>query len=836
MKISFRNYIFRILIFVSILLIIFMNILVFVVSKSEMREAKLKDYEMHIKNVEYYLDRVIEEKYRDIEALLVYLNFSDFSNSNKKRVEAEKLLSLNPEIRYVLFLDKDGIVRDCIPYREDIIGIDFSNNPMFRSELDVRFYGPHISIIDKIPYYVISKPLPYGTILALIDIPGINSLIETLKLNDYYAFIVNDKGLVLAHVEEEIVNQGMNLSHYSFIREGIAGKKSLLNGEIDGEKYIFLARKISKTNYTFFIGETHKQALKSFYDFQKVLIYIFIFVIFFVFFASLIISKIFTKPLQKIIDIIESIKKGEYRVSQIKSNINELDKISNTLSQMVQIISDRETKLRKIFDSSADCIALVTKEGDILDINEEGIKMFGYSDKSEILKIKTSQFYVDISDWEKYLKKLEKNGYVKNFEVTLKKKNGEIFFSLISSSVVKDENGNILFIVTTIKDITETKKLQEQLFQAQKMESIGRLAGSIAHDFNNILSIIYGSNQLLQIYAKDNPQIEKYTSNIAKGVEKAKDFIKKLLYFSKKQPSVFKTYDLNEIIKEEIKILKPIIREDITLELKTLDYPLYVNLDRGQFTQIFLNLIVNAMDAMPEGGKIRIELEEKYFEYEHIKNYPFVKVGSFACITFSDTGIGIPKEIMDKIFEPFFTTKPDGTGLGLSTVYGIVQQHNGFINVYSEEGKGTTFRIYLPLLKASDHIIESKEKEIDIDINIRKILLVEDNDDVRAVIEEILQTNGFEVYSFANGLEALNRFNEIKDSVELCLFDIVMPSIGGFELYKKIREIKPDIKVLFMTGYADNLTQIHTILKEGQQIINKPFSIDELKNKIKEMF
>lgn len=834
MKISFRNYIFGILIFVSILLIIFMNILVFVVSKNEMKEEKLKNYEMHIKNIEYYLDRFIEEKYRDIEALLVYLNLSDFSNSNKKKVEAKRLLSLKPEIRYVLFLDKDGIIRDCIPYREDIIGIDLSNNPMLKWELDVKFHGPHISIIDKIPYYVISKSLPYGKILALINIPGINSLIETLKLHDYYTFIVNDKGLVLAHVDEEIVNQGINLSHYSFIKEGIAGRESLLDGEINEEKYIFLARKISKTNYTFFIGEKYEQALGSFYNLQEMLIYIFISFIFFVFLVSLIISQRFTKPVKRIIDTIERIKKGEYRVSQIKSNIDELEEISKTLSQMVQIIADRETKLRKIFESSADCIALVTKEGDILDINEEGIKMFGYSDKSEMLKIKTSQTYVDISDREKYLKKLEEKGYVKNFEVPLKKKNGEIFFSLISSSMVKDENGNILFIITTIKDITEKRKLQEQLFQAQKMESIGRLAGSIAHDFNNILSVIHGSNQLLQIYAKDNPQIEKYTSNITKGVEKAKDFIKKLLYFSKKQPFVFKTCDLNEIIKEEIKLLKPTIREDITLELKTLDYPLFVNLDRSQFTQIFLNLTVNAMDAMPEGGQIKIETEEKNFEYEHIKNYPFVKAGSFACIIFSDTGIGIPKEIMDRIFEPFFTTKPEGTGLGLATVYGIVQQHKGFINVYSEEGKGTTFRIYLPLLKASDHVIENEGKEID--INIRKILLVEDNDDVRAVIEEILRTNGFEVYSFANGLEALNRYNEIKDTLELCLFDIVMPSIGGFELYKKIREIKPDIKVLFMTGYADNLTQIHTILKEGQQIINKPFSIAELKKKIKEMF
>lgn len=256
-------------------------------------------------------------------------------------------------------------MRDCIPYREDIIGIDLSNDPILKRELDVKFHGPHISIIDKMPYYVISTHSSDRKILALINIPGINSLIEKLKLQDYYSFVVDDKGLVLAHVDEQLVNEGINLSHYSFIKEGIAGRESLIEGEIDGEKYIFLARKISQTNYILFIGNKYKQALESFYNLQKMLLYIFISVIFFVFLVSLIISKRFTKPIKKIIEIIEGLKKDEYKVFQIKSNIDEIEEISKTLSQMVQTIADRETKLRKIFDSSADCIALVTKEGDI---------------------------------------------------------------------------------------------------------------------------------------------------------------------------------------------------------------------------------------------------------------------------------------------------------------------------------------------------------------------------------------------------------------------------------------------------------------------------------------
>lgn len=418
--------------------------------------------------------------------------------------------------------------------------------------------------------------------------------------------------------------------------------------------------------------------------------------------------------------------------------------------------------------------------------------------------------------------------------MVFKKRDGTLFYGLLSSTLVRDEKGNILFIVSTIKDITEKRKLQQQLFQAQKMESIGRLAGSIAHDFNNILSVIYSSNQLIQMYSRNNPQIDKYTTSIAKGVEKARDFIRKLLAVSKRQPFEAKVYDLNEILREEIKILRPTIREDIDIDLKVSDKPLYVNIDRIQFTQIILNLTVNSMDAMPNGGEIVITTEEKSFEYEYFGKNQYVKGGNYACMSFSDTGIGIPEDIRDKIFEPFFTTKPEGTGLGLATVYGIVQQHNGFINVYSEVGKGTTFKIYFPLAESVEQKVDKDKEEIE--IKARRILLVEDNEDLRSITEEILKKHGFEVYSFSNGMEVLERYEELRDLIDLCLFDIVMPSIGGFELYKRIKTINPNVKVLFMTGYANNLLQVQTILKEGQQIIHKPFGVEELKKKIREMF
>lgn len=834
MKKTFKIYTFLTLISTSILLIFFINTIIFIIAKKQMKKEKSKEYETTIKTVSYYIDRIIEEKSKDLNVISGYLKSQEkFENKINQIIN---FLSINTDIKYTLIVDNKGIVRYTFPLKEFILGIDLSNDPIVKKSGKVSFYGPYVSIIDKKPYYIMSKKLTETTILIFIDIPEINSLIETLESQGYYGFIVDDKGFAIAHVNDEIVKQGLNLSHYDFIKKGIEGIEEMIEADLDDKKFMFLARKIPKTEYTFFIGNEYYEALSSFYVLRGKIIYIILLITIFLFPLSLLISRRFIKPVHNIISMTEKLKKGEYNIPKAKSNINELEEISEAIYEMNKIISDREITLRKIFEASKDAIVISNFEGYILDFNDAAAKMFGFNDKNGVspeLK-KDILYYNDISDRNFILDKLIEKESIENYEVIFKKKDGTLFYGLISSTLVKDEKGKVLFIVSTIKDMTDKRKLQEQLFQAQKMESIGRFASSIAHDFNNILSIIHGSNQLIQMHTKNNPQIEKYTSSITNGVEKARDLIRKLLAFSKKQPLNPKISDLNEVIKEEIKLIKPSIREDIILELKTSNSPLLVNLDRTQFTQIILNLTVNAIDAMPDGGKITISTEEKNFEHEDKKIYPFIREGDYACINFSDTGIGIPEEIKNKIFEPFFTTKVDGTGLGLATVYGIVQQHNGFMTVYSEEGKGTTFKIYLPLSAYSKKYQE--EKDNNNEISIKNILLVEDNNEVRTIVEEMLKINGFEVYSFSNGSEALNQFEEIKNIIDLCLFDIIMPSMGGFELYKKIKEIKPNIKVLFMTGYADDLSQIRTIIKEGQQVINKPFSIAELRRKIKEIY
>lgn len=832
---NFKKFLIVTLIFISTLLLLIVYGIFHLISEDTIKKGRLKDYETAADTVISYLEKFIEEKQKDTDIIISILNSR--KDTYSRHTEITNFLSVKGDIKHVLLTDSEGKVLDIIPFREDLIGLDMSNSRIFKRFGDSEFYGPYVTFLDHSPSYVILKHIGNNKLFLFIDIPGINTFVERLRRQDYYAFIIDSNGLVIFHVNEELVNQGMNLSHLKFIRDGLKQKvEKLIETSIDGEDYVLFVKRIPRTDYFFFVGQKRDIAYLSLYSLRENFIFLFIILIVFSLFISLLVSNRFNQPVVNIIEMIERIKRGDYRIPVVSSKIQELEKISRELHEMAQIIEDRELKLRKIFETTLDALVITTIDGKVLEFNEAAAKMFGFSSKEDVYEdLRVDSFYYhDLSDRNYVINKLLESGYIKNFEVTFKKIDGTLFYGLLSSTLVKDESDKILFIVSTIKDITDKRKLQEQLFQAQKMESIGRLAGSIAHDFNNILSVIQSSNQLIQMYTKDDPKIERYTSAITGAVNKARDFIRKLLAFSKRQVFVPKICDLNEVLVEEIKLLKPTIREDITLDLKTSDKPLYVNLDRTHFTQVLLNLTVNAMDAMPNGGQIVITTEEKRFEYEHIRNYPFMKEGVFAALNFSDTGTGIPEEVKERIFEPFFTTKPEGTGLGLSTVYSIVQQHGGFINVYSEYGKGTTFKIYFPLASAKAEIAHKNTE--DIELAVKRILLVEDNDKLRDMTEEILRTNGFEVLSFSNGIEVIEKFDQIREQIDLCLFDVIMPKIGGLELYKRLKSIKPDLKVIFMTGYSDSLIQIQSLIEEGQQLIYKPFGITELKRKIRELF
>jgi len=387
-------------------------------------------------------------------------------------------------------------------------------------------------------------------------------------------------------------------------------------------------------------------------------------------------------------------------------------------------------------------------------------------------------------------------------------------------------------------DITEQKRLEEQLLHAQKMEAIGRLAGGIAHDFNNLLTIIMGNLQIAQLSLPSDSPIQNHLESINKAVERAVSLTQKLLTFSRKQLIEPRAIDLNEIVKGMEKMLKRLIGEDI--ELITAfekDIPL-IKADPIQIEQVIINLAVNARDAMPEGGKLIIKIAKATFREKFQRKYPEIEPGDYVMLSISDTGIGMDEETLSHIFEPFFTTKEagKGTGLGLSTVYGIVKQTGGYIYVYSQPGKGTTFEIYFPILQKMPVVEKESAMEFHLPSIKATILVVEDEEEIRNLLREMLEHLGYEVIIAETGIKALRLFDKYKDKINLIITDVVMPQISGKELVEKIKKEYPEIKVLYMSGYPENVIAHYGVLEEDINFISKPFTLMELTKKLKKIF
>jgi len=413
--------------------------------------------------------------------------------------------------------------------------------------------------------------------------------------------------------------------------------------------------------------------------------------------------------------------------------------------------------------------------------------------------------------------------------VRRQKKDGSPVEIRISAAPLYDSKGNVNGIMALLADFTDQKKLEEQLRHAQKMEAVGQLAGGIAHDFNNILTAIIGYGSILRMRIQ-NDQLRQHVESILASAERAANLTKSLLAFSRKQILNPKPVNVNSIITRVEGLLARIIGEDIDLKTELSDKDLIVMADAGQMEQVLMNLAANARDAMPDGGLLTIETEILALDEEYKKTHSYGEPGEYAVISLTDTGLGMDEDTRKRIFEPFFTTKEvgKGTGLGLSMAYGMIKQHKGNINVYSEPGRGTTFKIYLPLVKtAADEETRSVEHTGMIG-GVEAILLSEDDSAVRKLTKNVLEEAGYTVIEAEDGEEALNKFRGNDGSIRLLLLDVIMPKKDGKAVYEEIRKTHPAIKALFMSGYTANIIHKKGILEKDLNFISKPVAPAEL--------
>jgi PAS domain S-box-containing protein len=404
--------------------------------------------------------------------------------------------------------------------------------------------------------------------------------------------------------------------------------------------------------------------------------------------------------------------------------------------------------------------------------------------------------------------------------------------------VACDEAERAVRMVGTVQDITEVNQLEEQLRQAQKMEAVGRLAGGVAHDFNNVLMVIKGYGELLTDHLSEQPRLQSMAKEIEEASERAAGLVGQLLAFSRKQVLQPRVLDLNAVVANTDKMLRRLIGEDIELVSSLRPGLGPVRADPAQLEQVIMNLAVNARDAMPQGGKLTIETAEVVFDEDYARQHFAAAPGSYVMLAISDTGAGMVKETLSHIFEPFFTTKEKGkgTGLGLATVYGIVKQSNGFIWVYSEPGHGTTFKVYLPRVTAAVDLAVlprpvGAERPA---TQARTVLLVEDEDILRGLMREFLQQLGCTVLDTGSSAEALRLAREHGGPIDLLITDVVMPGMSGGHLARELVRSRPQMRVLYTSGYPDETIVRHGVLEPGTHFLQKPFSLDLLARKMDE--
>ncbi|MCE5195494.1 MAG: response regulator [Nitrospiraceae bacterium] len=518
-------------------------------------------------------------------------------------------------------------------------------------------------------------------------------------------------------------------------------------------------------------------------------------------------------------------------------NLNE--EITNRKRMEEQLILFQD-----LLNQSSDSIFVIEAEtGRFLTVNDNACKSLGYT-QEELLGKKVMDIDISVTDdekWKTMLEKIKKNGNKIVFEGGNKRKDNSIFPVEISAKYVPYNKKD--YVVAVLRDITkrkydedEKKKLEEQLRHSQKMEAVGQLAGGIAHDFNNILTAILGYASLIQIKMEKGNPLRNFVDSILLSTQRATNLTHGLLSFSRKQITDLQPVNLNDIIGRIGKLLASILGEDIELKIALYKTDLIINADFSQIEQILMNLATNARDEMPNGGKLIIKTEFVKMDELLVKTFGYGEPGEYALLSVADTGGGIDPEIKDKIFEPFFTTKEvgKGTGLGLSIVYGIVRKHGGYINAYSEHGEGTIFRIYLPLVKSKAEAIKHEEVNAP-QRGTETLLLAEDDADVRDLSRFVLEEFGYQIIEAVEGQDAVDKFEKHKDEIQLVIADVIMPKKSGKEVYEEIMKIKPDTKVLFVSGYSADLIEQKGILKEGINFISKPLSPTELLKKVRDM-
>jgi two-component system, cell cycle sensor histidine kinase and response regulator CckA len=495
-----------------------------------------------------------------------------------------------------------------------------------------------------------------------------------------------------------------------------------------------------------------------------------------------------------------------------------------------------EASFRSVIENAPYGIFRATAEGKLLRVNPALLRMLGYELRSDLLQKNLERdLYLDPATHPRIIELLAAQKGFKDLEIEWRRKEGAAAKARCSGFVVKDSGDDAAYFEVFAEDVTETRSLERQLQVAQKMEAVGRLSGGIAHDFNNLLGVIIGYSQVLKKRLDmDNP-LREHAEEIEKAGQRAASLTRQLLAFSRQQVLAPAVLNLNALLTDMEKMVSRLIGEDIELSLRLDPEIGRVKADQGQVEQVVMNLVVNARDALPHGGKLVIGTGNATLDQAFTRRHPGSKAGAYVMLSVTDNGTGMNAETLAHVFEPFFTTKEPGkgTGLGLATVYGVVKQSGGYVGVESEPGKGTCLKVYLPQIKNVVSRDKTGETVPETLRGAETILLVEDAEALRKLASSLLERNGYRVLAAESGIEALKIAEREKGRVQLLLTDVVMPGMNGRALADRLVARQPGLRVLYMSGYTQSAIAEHGVLEQGTYLLQKPFSEEELLGKVR---
>ena len=528
-----------------------------------------------------------------------------------------------------------------------------------------------------------------------------------------------------------------------------------------------------------------------------------------------------------------------YPIKDSEGNVIRAIETLNDVTDRIRLelkLKESEEKYRDLYDNAPDGYYSLAGNGLIVEANRTFLQMLGYRRDEAIGKLYVEDLLSDDSVQTCHAKfpELKKAGFVRNLELTMVKKDGTLLPVAMHATAVYDGEGNFVMSRSVIRDITEKKgvdeerrKLQEQLFRSQKLEALGTLASGIAHDFNNLLASILGYASLAKTDLHPDNPVYQHVDIIETASLRASELTQQLLAFAKGGKYDAKPTDVNAIVREVVALLSRIIEKNITIVLAADSNLRHAVCDAGQIQQAIINICLNGRDAMPRGGTLTVRTENVHLEIKDVQFLVDVPPGDYVRISVSDTGMGMDRETRERLFEPFFTTKEKGTGLGLALAYGIVKKHGGFIQVLSEPGKGSTFEVNL-LACMSDETRLKKKEIVGLRRGSETILVVDDEPMVKQLARDVLKRYGYTVLTAGGGEEAIDVFRQRSTEIDAVILDMVMPTMEGREVFRRLQEIKPGVKVIVSSGYSHDRDADGLLEQGARSFVQKPFRIAEL--------